>query len=41
MKKKVIKESLIRPMGERLHEAVVVVFIAAVILFLMVKIVFF
>ena len=32
--------SNIRPLGERVHELVVVVFISAIILFLMVKIVF-
>jgi hypothetical protein len=30
----------VRPLGERLHELAVIIFIAVVILFLMVKIVF-
>lgn len=35
-----IREAEKRPIGERVHELVVIVFIAAIILFLMVKIVF-
>ena len=40
MKKAPIKKVDIRSIGERIHETVVILFITAVILFLMVKIVF-
>ena len=41
MKKRNRRPTGLRPMGERIHEAVVIGFIAVVILFLATKIVFF